>query len=104
MSGDTDRKDKHQARTLAVALGALLLALGVAAFLMLPQLAELVINHLSPGVGVKDAAVISFFVTVVILVVFAIAAGDGLLGELQFVLASFFMFFVIVWFLVAWIF
>jgi hypothetical protein len=36
--------------------------------------------------------------------VFAVSAGDGLLGEIQFILGGFFLFFVIIWLLVAWIF
>ena len=54
--------------------------------------------------GLKDAAVVSFFVTVVIMIVFAITAGEGLLGEIQFILAAFFVFFIILWLLIAWIF
>jgi hypothetical protein len=34
----------------------------------------------------------------------AIAAGDGLLGEIQFMLAAFGGFFVISWLMIAWIF
>jgi hypothetical protein len=48
--------------------------------------------------------VISFFVTLVIMVIFAISSGDGLLGEIQFILGGFFLFFLIIWFLVAWVF
>jgi hypothetical protein len=38
------------------------------------------------------------------MIVFAISSGDGLLGEIQFILGGFFLFFVIIWLLVAWIF
>jgi len=54
--------------------------------------------------GFRDSAVISFFVTIVIMIVFAVSAGDGLLGEIQFILGGFFLFFVIIWLLVAWVF
>jgi len=37
-------------------------------------------------------------------VVLALAAGDGLLGELQFMIGAFVSFFVVIWLLVAWIF
>jgi hypothetical protein len=37
-------------------------------------------------------------------VVFAAVSGDGLIGELQFMLAGFFSFFLILTFLIAWIF
>jgi hypothetical protein len=34
----------------------------------------------------------------------AIVSGDGLLGEVQFVLAAFFLFFIVFWLMIAWIF
>ncbi len=104
MVGETDNKDKRDSRTIAVALVALVLLLGVAALLMLPMLSEITTTHLAPGLGLKDSAVISFFVTVVVMIVFAVAAGDGLIGEIQFILGAFFSFFVILWLLIAWIF
>jgi hypothetical protein len=55
-------------------------------------------------VTLKTAALWSFGVTVVLLIVFAVAAGDSLIGELQFMLAGFFAFFVIITLLIAWIF
>lgn len=104
MVGETDNKDKGESRKIAIALIALVLVLGVAILLMLPMLSEIVSVHLSPGLGLKDSAIISFFVTVVIMIVFAVSSGDGLLGEIQFILGGFFLFFVIIWLLVAWIF
>lgn len=104
MVGESDRRDRNEARRIAIALIILVLLLGLALLLLLPSLAELAAVHLSPGVGMRDAAVISFFVTVVLMIVFAVAAGDGFLGEIQFVLGSFFLFFVIIWLLIAWAF
>lgn len=104
MVGETDRKDKDESRKIAIVLVSLVVVLGVAMLLMLPMLSELAAVHLSPGLGLKDAAIISFFVTVVIMIVFAVASGDGLLGEIQFVLGGFFLFFIIIWLLSAWIF
>ncbi len=104
MVGESDNKDKNESRKIAIALVSLVLVFALAALLMLPALAEIAAVHLAPGLGLKDAAVISFFITVVIMIVFAVASGDGLLGELQFILGGFFLFFVIVWLLVAWIF
>ncbi|GAB6043716.1 hypothetical protein JCM17961_43960 [Endothiovibrio diazotrophicus] len=104
MVGEIDSKDKNESRKIAIALISLVVVLGVAILLMLPMLSEIVTMHLSPGLGLKDSAVISFFVTVVIMIVFAVSSGDGLLGEIQFILGSFFLFFVIIWLLIAWIF
>lgn len=104
MTGEIDDKDKNESRKIALALIALVVLLGGAMLFMLPALLDIVAVHFSPGLGMKDAAVISFFVTAVIMIVFAIASGDGILGELEFILGGFFIFFVIIWLLIAWVF
>lgn len=104
MAGRTEAKDRKEARALAVALLVLMLVLGAGALFALPVLLEFHQAQLAPGVGLKDAALYSFATTVVVLIVFAIAAGDGLLGELQFMLLGFFAFFLVLWLLIAWIF
>ncbi len=96
--------DKKESRKIAIALVSLLLVLGLAIFLMIPLLTELVAANFTPGVGMKDAAVISFFITIVIMIIFAVVSGDGIFGEIQFILGGFFLFFIIIWLMVAWIF
>lgn len=104
MVGELDNKDKAESRKTAVALMVLVAALVIVAVFMLPMLMEMAALHLSPGLSLKSAALISFFITVVIMIVFAVASGDGFLGEIQFILAGFFLFFLIIWLLLAWIF
>ena len=104
MVGGTDNKDKNEARRIALALLSLLLVVAIAAAFMLPGVADIAATHLAPGLGLKDAAVIAFVVTMIIMVVFAIASGDGLLGEIQFILIAFFFFFIIIWLMLAWVF
>ena len=104
MVGEIDEKDKNETRKISIAIVSLVLVLGLAIFLMAPIVAEMVSVHFAPGLGFRDSAVISFFVTIVIMIVFAITSGDGILGEIQFILGGFFLFFVIIWLLVAWIF
>lgn len=104
MVGETDNSDRNESRKIAIVLIVLLLAVLVAGALLWPSVAELASAHLSPGLGIKDSAIIAFVVTIVIMVVFAIASGDGLLGEIPFVLGGFFLFFVVVWLLIAWVF
>lgn len=104
MVGQADNSDKNESRKIAIALIVLALAVLVAGVLLWPSIAELAAVHLSPGLGIKDSAIIAFVVTIVIMVVFAIASGDGLLGEIQFILGGFFLFFLIVWTLIAWVF
>lgn len=104
MVGEADNNDKNESRKIAIILIALVIVLGIAILLVLPVLSNIITVHLSPGMGLKDSAIISFFVTTVIMIVFAISSGDGLLGEIQFILGGFFLFFIIIGFLVAWIF
>lgn len=104
MAGNREARDRKEARTLALVLVVLLAILGVGLLLYAPALAEFNQAHLAPGVGLRESAVIAFFTTIVVLVIFAIAAGDGLIGELQFMLLGFFAFFVVLWLLIAWIF
>jgi flagellar basal body-associated protein FliL len=100
----TDSQDQKESRKLLILLVIIIVALLAAVFMMLPMLTELVQTEFEPGVGMRQAAIISFFVTLVTLAFFAITAGDGLLGELQFMLAGFFSFFVVIWLLIAWVF
>ena len=101
---DQDARDRKAARATGIALlVVVLIVIGVAAML-LPALGEFVNTSLNPGVDLKGAALASFIVTVLLFVVFAAVSGDGLIGELQFMLAGFFTFFAILTFLIAWIF
>lgn len=100
----SDDKDKRQARTTLIALIVVLVLAVAAVFLMVPLVAESASGLFSDGMGLKDAAVVAFFVTIALLVVFAISSGDGLIGELQFVLGGFFSFFLVLWLMIAWIF
>ncbi len=89
---------------LAALAFALIALLALATWLMLPLFGAFIASTFSPGLGLKNAAVIAFFVTTVTLVIFAFAAGDGLIGELQYMLAGFFSFFIVIWLMMAWIF
>ncbi|MBM7422361.1 hypothetical protein [Spongiibacter marinus] len=96
--------DRQQVLKIGGLLLGLLLLLGAATAMMLPLVAGFIDQHFTPGLDLRNAAVIAFFVTVATLVVFAFAAGDGLLGELQFMLSGFVSFFLIFWLFIAWIF
>ena len=63
-----------------------------------------ILNVFEPGLGLKNSAIISFFVTIITFVIFAVTAGDGLLGEIQYMIGGFFTFFIIFWLMIAWIF
>jgi len=104
MSSGIDQNDKSEARKIAIAIAVLIALLGIALFLLFPLLSEFNSSYFVEGLGLKSAAIISFFVTTVLMIVLAIAAGDGLLGELQFMVGGFLTFFVVIWLMVAWIF
>jgi hypothetical protein len=90
-------------KILAIVLGVAALFL-VIAFTFGASLINGLTFALGPGLGLKEAAKWSFGVTVALFIVFAIAAGDGLIGELQYMLLGFFAFFVIITLLIAWAF
>ncbi|MCH1491781.1 MAG: hypothetical protein L7T24_04425 [Luminiphilus sp.] len=85
---------------LLVFLG--LVVLGVA--WILPDMMAGVSAALDPGVTLKSAAKYAFVLTLVVLGFFAVVAGDGLLGEIQYILPAFFTFFIFNWLLIAWVF
>ncbi|MGE4219835.1 MAG: hypothetical protein AB7G39_10340 [Alphaproteobacteria bacterium] len=100
-SNREDIEDQRRSTRLFLAIAAaVVLAGALLVFFGFPILAE----HLEPGVGMKQAAVAAFIVTLAVFIVMAIAAGDGLLGEFQYMLAGFGGFFVVLWLLIAWIF
>ncbi|CAA0082136.1 Uncharacterised protein [Zhongshania aliphaticivorans] len=99
-----NKRDSHQAKKIVLISALLMVLLGIAFWLFLPLASSFIEQYFSPGLGLKDAAVAAFFVTVITLVIFAVAAGDGLLGELQFILSGFLGFFIVLWLLIAWIF
>ena len=80
-------------------LGIVLLAL-----IFLPNTFAWVVQLFEPGVGLKMASIIGFFVAMILFIVFAIFAGDGLLGEIQFMIGGFLVFFLIFTVMIAWVF
>ena len=98
---DPDKRSELRTWTVVLSVVGVLIVAG--AWFGLPLL-EGGVETLNTGVTLKTAALWSFGVTVLLLIVFAVAAGDSLIGELQFMLAGFFAFFVIITLLIAWIF
>jgi hypothetical protein len=97
----TEKRDELKMWIGVLGIGLVLVILGV---LFGPPLLGDLSATLEPGVGLKTAAIWSFGVTFVMFLVFAVVAGDGLLGEIQFMLGGFFLFFVIITLLIAWVF
>ncbi len=97
-------------RALRILYGASFIAALVVALIVLgaattlPGISEWVAVTFDSGIGLRRAAIISAVVSVVILIAFAMAAGEGLIGEIQFMISGFFVFFVFFWLLIAWVF
>jgi hypothetical protein len=102
MTNDLDRKDRKETLIIFFAIFVLLCVLVGGLVLLLPSVGEIL--NLQEGLGLKESAIIAFFITIVVMIVFAIAAGDSLIGEIQYMLGGFFSFFLLVWFLIAWVF
>ncbi|MCW8869579.1 MAG: hypothetical protein OQK49_02650 [Proteobacteria bacterium] len=100
MVGETDQKQKKESGKILLGVLTLVMVVIIASFFMFSAIQA----AFSPGLGLKDAAIIAFFVTAILLIIFAVAAGDGLLGELQYMLAGFFLFFLVFWLMIAWVF
>ena len=81
------------AAIIAIAGGAIFLFFGPA-----------IMEATSSGIGLRTAAIIAFFLSLIVIIVMAITAGDGLIGELPGMLGGFFAFFVVSWLMIAWIF
>ncbi|WP_018864552.1 MULTISPECIES: hypothetical protein [Thioalkalivibrio] len=103
-----DHRDSRLALRILLgtsALAALLVALIVLAMAVtLPGLSGWVAATFDDGMGLAMAALVAAIVSLLVMLVFALAAGEGLIGELQFMIPGFFLFFVFFWLLLAWVF
>ncbi len=97
---DSGRRD---IRLLVVLVGVALVVLLGLAILGVSVLGE-VGAAFDDGIGLKTAAIWGFGLTVALMVLFAVVAGDGLFGEIQYMLGAFFTFFAVITLLVAWVF
>ena len=96
-----DVRDRKQTTLLVLGLCGLVLVAGT---LLILIVGPFVLEATSAGLGLKESAVIAFGVTLVLMIVLAVAAGDGLLGEIQFMIGGFAGFFIMIWLMIAWIF
>ncbi len=104
-SQQDDRDRKEAARLLLAAAIAILILIGIcgAGFYLLMDVSQS--DPFSAGLGLKGGAIISFGVSLVLILVMAVVSGgDAVLGELPFTIAGFLVFFVIFWLMIAWIF
>ena len=105
-SAHDDRDRKDAARLLLAAAVALIVLVaivwgGIYYFVEYANFSD----PFSEGLGLKNAALISFGVSLAVILVMAIVSGgDAIFGELPFTIAGFLIFFVIYWLMIAWIF
>ena len=104
-SPQDERDRKEEARLLLAAAIAILLliVIGAVGIYFITGLGDS--DPFSAGLGLKGAAIVSFGVSLVLILVMAIVSGgDAIFGELPFTIAGFLIFFVIFWLMIAWIF
>ena len=104
MVGNSDLKDRNDSRKILLSLTVLFIILILSIIFMFPSFLEILSTSTATGLGLKDSAVVSFFVSLVLVTILAIVSGDGLLGEVQFVVVGFLLFFIVFWLMIAWIF
>lgn len=105
--GEGDQQDRKEATKLFVVVAVALILLVLLGFVALYYLTGIMgeSDPFSAGLGLKNAALISFAVSLTVILVMAVASGgDAILGELPFTIAGFLIFFVIFWLMIAWIF
>lgn len=95
----TDAEDARDAWRLVAGVAAIIV-LVIVAFLCL----FLLPGDISAGLGFRTASIVSFVVTTVLLIVFALVAGEGIFGELPMMLLGFLVFWGILTFWIAWAF
>ncbi len=101
MPNKEDIEDRKLTTRLVLIIAGAAIALGfVVYFLFVPSLVAMT----EEGLTLRESVVYAFGLTLVSVIVMAFAAGDGLLGELQYMIAAFGGFFLISWFMIAWIF
>ena len=107
MAGEEDRRDRKEATRLFVAAAValvLLVGLGAAGLYYMTEVMGTE-DPFAEGLGLKNAALISFGVSfAAILVMAVVSGGDAIFGELPFTVLGFLIFFVIFWLMIAWIF
>ena len=106
MRSQGDRRERNEALRLFIAAAVallLLIVVGGAGFYYIMGIGDA--DPFSAGLGLKNAALISFGVSfVAILIMAVVSGGDAIFGELPFTIAGFLIFFVIFWLMIAWIF
>jgi hypothetical protein len=106
MPSPQDERDRKEAARLLLAAAIailLLIVIGAVGIYFITGLGDG--DPFSAGLGLKGAAIVSFGVSLVLILVMAIVSGgDAIFGELPFTIAGFLIFFVIFWLMIAWIF
>lgn len=96
-----DRADRRQSLALFLGIAVTIaILLGLGWFVFGPAIAEAV----APGIGLRSAAMIAFGLALAMILVMAVVAGDGIVGELPVMVLGFFAFFIVAWLMIAWIF
>ena len=107
MPSQHDHRDRTEATRLLIAaeiaLVLLIVIVGAGIYFVAGLGADS--DPFSAGLGLKNAAIVAFGVSLVVILIMAVVSGgDAIFGELPFTIAGFMIFFVIFWLMIAWIF
>jgi len=104
----SEREEKRKATRMVLGLVVMAIFLGGVTIwgvtAVVPDALAAASAGFEPGVGLKTAAIAAMVVSIFISIIFAIVSGDGLIGELQFMIPGFFLFFMFFWLMLAWVF
>lgn len=107
-TGGSEEAERKRATRIAVGLTIIgliaVIAVGWSVATAAPSVVNWIDQVFSPGLGLKSAAIVASVISIVVLILFAVFAGDGLIGEIQFMIPGFFLFFLFFWLMLAWVF
>ena len=83
MLGNSDLNDRNDSRKILLLLTILFIILFLSAIFIFPSFLEILSTVTSSGLGLKSSAVVSFFVSIILVSILAIVSGDGHLGEVH---------------------
>lgn len=98
-----DRKDRNQARRIAIGIAVLGTIWLLAAITMIGGASEMLVSA-STGLGWRDGASLAFLLSSTLMILFALVSDAGVLGELPTMAIGFVLLFLLAWPLLVFLF
>lgn len=97
-------KDQKESWVIIGGISLLALLLLVGFVFLGPILVDIINDIFGDGLGLRESAVLSFFLTTILLITLTITAGDGIFGELQYLIYGWFVMFAFLTIAIAYVF